>query len=402
MRNNDFQKTEEARTALMQALVNNDKDAFNAAFEQLIVALGDDVRREYEAMIKENDVVALANRGIRQLTSEEKEFYQKFSDCLRSGNPKQALANANLVLPETVINDVFTDLETNRPLISKITFFPSNGATKFLVNTDGHQEAQWGDLCEEIVKELTSGFEEKDTNLLKLSAYLPVCKAMLELGPEWLDNYVRKVLYEALANGLEAGLVAGDGKNKPIGMNRQVGKGVTVTDGVYPEKEAIAITDLDPVTIGNLLAQVAVTPNGKTRKLHDIIMVVNPLDYLQKVFPATTVMAPDGTYRKDVLPYPMEVIESAAMPVGRMALGMAPRYFAAVGTATTKSGKLDYSDHYAFLEDKRTYLIKLYANGFPMDNNAFLYLNIENLQPKTYKVQVTETAEAAAVNDTEE
>ena len=65
---------------------------------------------------------------------------------------------------------------------------------------------------------------------------MPVCKAMLELGPEWLDSFVRQVLYEAYANGLEAGFVSGDGNGKPIGMNRQVGDNVTVTGGVYPEK----------------------------------------------------------------------------------------------------------------------------------------------------------------------
>ena len=76
-------------------------------------------------------------------------------------------------------------------------------------------EATWGELCDEIVKELTSGFVAVDTGLYKLSAFLPVCKTMLELGPEWLDNYVRQVLYEALSNGMEAGIVTGDRNKSP-------------------------------------------------------------------------------------------------------------------------------------------------------------------------------------------
>ena len=62
-------------------------------------------------------------------------------------------------------------------------------------------------------------------------------------------------------------------------MNRQVGDNVTVTGGVYPEKSAIAVSDLSPATIGNLLALLATDPNGKARTVRDVILVVNPVDY---------------------------------------------------------------------------------------------------------------------------
>lgn len=62
---------------------------------------------------------------------------------------------------------------------------------------------------------------------------------MVDLGPEWLDNYVRQVLYEALANGLEYGIVTGNGNKEPIGMDRQVGDDVSVTGGVYPQKKKL-------------------------------------------------------------------------------------------------------------------------------------------------------------------
>lgn len=128
------------------------------------------------------------------------------------------------------------------------------------------------------MRELTSGFKEVNTNLLKLSAFLPVCKAMLELGPEWLDRYIREILYEALANGLEAGIVNGDGNEKPIGMTRQVGEGVTVTGGVYPKKETIVLDEITPNSIGNLISLLVMSPNGKMRPARRVIFVVNPQD----------------------------------------------------------------------------------------------------------------------------
>ena len=214
---------------------------------------------------------------------------------------------------------------------------------------------------------------------------MPVCKAMLDLGPEWLDRYVREVLYEALANGMETGIISGDGKDQPIGMTRQVGEGLTVTGGKYPKKEKISITNLSAETVGNLLSIIAVDPNGKTRKIDKVIFVVNPVDYFRTVMPATTIMGPDGTYRNDVMPYPMDIIQSPAVDVGEAAMGIAYRYFAAAGTA--KEGRIEYSDHYHFLEDERVYLIKAYANGMPMDNNAFLLLDISGLQPAAWKVE---------------
>ena len=331
------------------------------------------------------DSRALAQRGVRQLTNKERDYYQKVAECMRSKDPKQALANADLVMPKTIMNAVFDELQTRHELLSLIEFIPTTGLTEMIMNTNGYQEAVWGKLCDDIVKELVSGFETIDMTLLKLSAFIPVCKAMLDLGPEWLDDYVRQVLYEALANGLEAGVVVGDGNEKPIGMNRQVGKGVTVTGGVYPEKAKISVTDLQPGTIGNLLSLIAVDPNGKPRTLRDVVMIVNPQDYFQKVMPATTLMAPDGTYRNDVMPYPMRIVQSMALDRGEAILGIAYKYFAGVGMG--KEGRIEYDDSYHFLEDERMYLIKLYANGFPMDNNAFLFLDISALQPAIWKVE---------------
>lgn len=389
MRSNDIPSREEIRGLMQKTIAAGDTEGFYQAFDEMLECIQHDITQTYDArmeeMQQEMDSRILAARGVRQLTAKERDYYQKLSQAMKSRDPKQALANLDVVMPDTVIDAVFDELQTSHPLLSRISFTPTGGAIKMLMNTNGYQEAAWGPLCDEIVKELTSGFQEVDTGLLKLSAFLPVCKAMLDLGPVWLDSYVRQVLYEALSNGLEAGILVGDGDNKPIGMNRDVSEGVSVQGGKYPEKATVAVNDLGAETMGNLLALLAVDSNGKPRTIRDVILVVNPQDYFQKVMPATTIMAPDGTYRSDVLPYPASILQSPAVPVGRAILGMAYKYFAAAGTAT--DGRIEFSDHYRFLEDERVYLIKAYANGLPMDDNAFLYLDISGLQPAVYKVQ---------------
>ena len=395
MKNNDTFKAYQQK--MMDALKASDSEAYVQAMEEMMQDVAKETAARFEQMQDERDIAVLQSRGIRQLTGEETKYYQALAGAMRDANPKQALANANLVMPETVLTSVFEELRTNHPLLSRINFMPTGGAVKMLMSTGETQQAQWGELCDEIVKEILAGFKEVDTGLLKLSAFLPVCKALLDLGPAWLDSFIRQVLYEALANGLEYGIITGDGNKKPIGMDRQVGDGVSVTGGVYPQKEAVKVTDLDPVTIGRLLATMAKDEDGKQRVVTDVIMIVSPVDYFSKVMPATTVMAPDGTYRNDVLPYPMTIIQSAAMAEGEAIIGIAYKYFAAAGMG--KDGRIEYSDHYQFLEDNRVYLIKLYANGFPMDNNAFVRLDISELEPKTYIVQLKEAAAAAAVEE---
>lgn len=392
MNNNDIRSREELRTLIQKAVRDNDAEAFQAAFDEMLQRVALDVQQEYENRMndlqQELDSRILAARGVRQLTSEERSYYQKLGEAMKATDPRQAVTGMDAVLPKTVINSVFDDLRTNHPLLSRINFMATGGAVEIIVNTNGYEEAAWGDLCDDIVKELTSGFKKINTGLYKLSAFMPVCKAMLDLGPEWLDNYVRQVLFEAFANGMEAGIVTGDGNKKPIGMDRQVGDNVTVTGNAYPKKAAVKVSDLTPATVGNLISIMAADPNGKTRRVQGVILLVNPQDYYQKVMPATTVQAPDGTYRNDVLPYPMDVIQSVSLPRGEAIIGIASQYLAMAGTSP--NGKIEYSDHYHFLEDERVYLVKGYANGMPKDNNAFLRLDISGLQPATWKVtQVT-------------
>ena len=393
MMNNDTQTPrtrEQIRESMMQALKNNDAEGYSKAFDEMMQRVAADLTADNEVRMEEmrqsHDAAILAQRGVRQLTSEERKYYMAVIEAMKSANPKQALSDPNLTFPTTTINAVFDELQTRHPLLSRINFRPSGGAVELLMSTNGYQQAQWGELCDDIVKELLAGFVKVDTMLLKLTAFLPVCRAALDLGPEWLDDFVRQVLYEALANGLEYGIVAGTGNKEPIGMTRQVGPDVTVTGGVYPLKDAIPITDLQPETLGAILATIAVDPSGKPRQVRDVILLVHPADYFTKIFPATTIMGPDGTYRNDVLPFPMTVIQSLAVTQGQAVLGIAYRYFAVAGTP--KEGRIEYSDHYRFLEDERVYTIRVYANGQPMDNTAFQVLDITNLAALSYRVQL--------------
>lgn len=385
---------EDIRLKLQDAIQKNDAEKTSEAFEQLFQYYADINKQDYEALREETDAKILAARGVRQLTSKEREYYQKLGEAMKASDPRQAVNNLDVVMPETVFNSIFDGMETDHPLLSAINFMNTNGAIRMMMNTNGFQKAAWGKLCGPIIQELSSGFKEVETGLLKLSAFIPICKAQLDLGPEWLDRYVRRVLLEALANGMEYGIVTGSGKEEPIGMNRQVGENVTTTGGVYPEKAPVKITDLSPSTLGSLVSILAADPNGNSRRVDGLIWVVNPQDYFQKFMPATTIQGPDGVFHNDVLPYPGKIIQSPAKPRGRATLGIGRLYWAFAGM--NKNGRIEYSDEYRFLEDERVYLVKTYANGMPADNNAFLELDITELKPAAWKVTVTEETAPSA------
>lgn len=391
MKNLDIMKQEhQAIVQKMQAaFTSGDTDAFSAAWGDFANAIMESVIKEATGLIGVNDSAVLAQRGVRQLTSEERKYYEALIGAMKSGTPQQSISNLDVVMPKTVVESVFEDLVSEHPLLDAIDFVNAGAVTEWLLNDNSKDLASWAPLSAEIVKELTSGFRKIDLAQNKLSAFLLVSKAMLDLGPEWLDRYVRAVLSEALYFGLEDGIINGKGQtinlHEPIGARKNLAGAVDPATG-YPDKEKVVVNSLDPVTYGALLATMAQTPGGGFRVVKRAILVVNPADYLQKVMPATTVRAADGTYRNDVLPFPTIIIPSAQIAANEALLGIEKRYFMVAGTG--KSGKIEYDDSYKFLEDERAYIVKFYGHGQPKDNTSFQLLDITNLKPTVAQVEV--------------
>lgn len=375
---------EEFRDKIKQALEEGDTEKFSQVFTDYMSSIEQTVMSEAKGAISIKDSDILQTRGVRQLTSSEKEFYQKTIEAMQAA--PNSINSLDVVMPETIINAVFEDLKVDHELLSVIDFRNVTGLTRFLINTNTRQLAQWGPLNSEIAKELESGFKDIQLGQNKLTAFMLVSQDMLNLGPVWLDRYVREVMYEALAFGLEYGMINGTGKNMPIGMVKDLNG--AVVDGVYPDKTAIKVTTLDPISYGQLLSKLSKTEKGNPRVVKNVIMIVNPTDYLTKIMPATTIRAADGTYVNNVLPYPTKIVQSTEVTEGKAVIGMADKYF--MGMGLVKDGKIEYSDEYKFLEDYRTYKIRFLGHGQAKDNNAFIVADISELKPAIHKVEVVQ------------
>lgn len=355
----------ELQQNLMTAMNSGDETEIAKSLSAFAQNIEQNILKEAKNSINSNiDQQVMVSRGLNPLTTDEMKYYNQVITGQGFGGVEQ-------LLPATVIDRVFEDLEANRPLLSAIEFVNVTGVTEWITRGENVDGAWWGPLTDDIKKELAHTFTKIKTDLYKLSAFIPVSKSMLDLGPQWLDRFVRTVLAESIAIAVEAAIVSGDGKNKPIGMLKDLNG--AVVDGVYPDKTAIPLADFKPSTLGKEV-MAPLTKDGK-RSVNNVLMVVNPMDYWNKIFGLTTMQTANGTYVYGVLPIPGTIIQSVAIPEGKMAVGLAKDYFMGVGSTR----KVEYSDEYRFLEDERVYVTKQYANGRPKDNDSFLLFDISNL-----------------------
>lgn len=286
----------EALQSLSAAMKSGNEKTIQEAWEKFHESVVDCVQQDY--LDANGNKAILAQRGYRQLTSEETKYYEKLIQAGKTNAPKQeleGLLNGD-VMPVTIIEDVYKDLVDEHPLLSRINFQNVAYLTRWLLNDHSKQNAVWGEINSEITKEITSGFKVIEVNQCKLTAYTLIEKDMLDLGPIFLDNYLRTFLKDALLCALEKAVVSGNGVNCPIGLDRDIHEGVSVssTDG-YPQKKATKVTSFLPVEYGKIVANLVKSEKGNARKFEKVLMICNMTDYLTKVMPATTVLTGTGT-----------------------------------------------------------------------------------------------------------
>ena len=395
-----FANESEVSVKLAAAMKSGDEKQIQEAWSEFHASVAEQVKADFAELQESKDSAVLAQRGYRQLTSKETKWYQKVIAALKTNDPKQAFTaiinsdNEDDLMPTTIIEDVYKHLREEHPLLKAINFQYVGYITKWILNDHSAQKAIWGKITDEIIKEITSSFKVVDIDQNKLSAYAIIELGMLDLGPTFLDGYIRAVLAEAIFCGLEEGIVAGTGVNMPIGLKKDIHEGVSFSSTTgYPDKEKISVKSFAPAEYGALVARMAVTENGRRRKFTKVGLIVNMVDYLTKVMPATTVLNANGTYVNNLFPFPTDVYISNELEDGEAILFLENEYFMGMGGA--KNGVIEYSDEYKFLEDQRVFKVKQYGAGRAFDNTSALYLDISGLDPAYITVKNLETTVTA-------
>jgi HK97 family phage major capsid protein len=381
-----FAEEKQCINKIVAAMKSGNEAELQTAWAEFHESVAADIKKDFEELQDSHDSAVLAQRGYRQLTSAERKWYEKVIDACKSANPKQAFTsiiggeNEEDLMPTTIVEDVYKNLTEEYPLLKAINFQHVGYTTKWILNDHSAQSAVWGTVTEGIVKEITSAFKTIDIDQNKLSAYAIIEVGMLDLGPVFLDGYIRTVLAEAIMSGLEMAIVGGSGVKEPIGLIRDIHEGVSYSSSTgYPEKTPEVVKDFTPASYGALVAKLATTEAGKKRKFNKVAIVCNMNDYLTKVMPATTVLNTSGAYVNNLFPFATDVYVSNAVEDGRAVMFLPEEYF--LGMGGKKNGVIEYSDEYKFLEDQRVFKIKQYGAGRAFDNTSALYLDISGLAP---------------------
>ena len=376
---------------LSAALKNGDSEAAGKAMQDMQNAICEMIEKEFEQYHGINDVAVLQSRGLRALTSEETAWYQEFIGAVKTG-VKQAITNLTTAMPATIIDRVIEDMQHGHPLLNEINILNAAGATKLVKNAVqmASKMGTWGAVTAAITQQLTGEIEVVDLTTAKYTAYFLIPKDFVKFNfsfaPMWVDQYIRIILSESVAYGLEDAIVAGNGNNKFVGMTMDT---TTISNNAYTAKTAVALADFED-SYANVVAGLAVDGNGDTRAIPEVLLVVNPVDYIKKIRRVQNAIVP-GVGVVDLISntYPTKVVTSVKMPQNKAVAGIAKNYFCAINGGT--SGIIEYSDEYQFLEDNRVYTTRVYGQGMPVDNTSFTYLDIENVEAPALPVKVKGT-----------
>ncbi|QWG59918.1 phage major capsid protein [Bacillus mycoides] len=369
-----FNKSEafsKAKAKLTDALTNAEstEQEQTSAFENFFDALQTDVANSVREQVN-NDMLdrsILQQRGQNVLTSAETKF---FNAVVQEGGFKD-----DSILPKTTQERVFEDLVTEHPLLDAVGLQDLGAVTKFIYS-DATKAYVWGPLFGEIKGQINAAFREEQIGQLKLTAFAAIPNDMLELGPEWVERYVRTLLVESYSVGLEYGFVNGTGVNQPIGLMKDFN---STTNAVTDKKSSGTLT-FAPSEHGEVIAgelyevvkALSVNGKGKSRKvLNKIVMVVNPVDAIG-VQARNTIQTATGQWVM-ALPYNIQTVESEEVPVGKALFFVKGQYLAAIAGGY----KLKSFDQTLAIEDATLYTIKQFANGKPKDNKAAIVYDLK-------------------------
>ena len=310
--------------------------------------------------------------GLRNLSKEEKEFFQALKD-----DPRQAVTGNQVdILPTTFIDITLEDIKKESGLLKHINFAPAN--VKKWITASKTGAYSWGGLTDKIKGELTASFAVLDMEVCKLTVYLILPKSIRDLALPFVEKYCREILKEQLNDGLEYGALQGTGKNEPVGAYKQIAK--TNDDGTHQDKTVNTdLTSFKPKALAG--AKKYLTKNGN-RTIDKLVLVCHPNDEADYVAPA--IYNDEGrmiaSYKN------LEVVACTNNPQGKALLLIPNKYTMGL----TGLGFKDYDQTLA-LDDADVIIGKGYSNGRASDDNVAYVFDVTKLEEYVPSVKVVGT-----------
>lgn len=358
----DENTTQEEQLEIMEAY-------YNAISEEK----AEQVRNEYEELKNVTDNNILASRGIHVLTASETKYYNEVE--------KTGKFPADELLPETVIERVFDDIQQDRPLLKLIRFTPGVGRQK-VITSKRFGKAVWGPLHRDLEGQLDMTFDATETELRSLTAFFLISNDTLDLGARWIDRYIRLCLQEAISEAWEEAIVTGTGNNEPIGLLKDLD--APVVGGEYADKEASGtltfadssvmvkefgkiLKDLSSYTVSYTdLAGTEQTETKQRKVAGKVKLIINPANYYDIVTKVTTQNA-NGVFVSNFPFIPqLNIIESEFVPEGKLIAFLDGEYDA---QAAYQNRIYVYKETFA-MKRATLYAIDVFGDGRPTNNDS--------------------------------
>jgi hypothetical protein len=381
--------SEELKAKVLQ-IFNETEDKNEAVFEAMAMM----VEAAHQDLVDEilADAKAGSRKGFRQLTENEKKFYE----VLKGGSRKfrnSITAEQIDILPTETIDYTLKDVKTPSGIRKLITLAPPNVKKWLTASKTG--AAVWGALTDEILGELTASISALPIEVSKMTAFCLIPKAIRDLEIGYVDRYFTAILNEALNDGFEIGYLYGDGDESPIGIKYQIAS--TEQDGSHTAKTKVeTVTALSPTGLIDVLKTLS---NNGLRSVSKLYLLCNPLDKFQYVNPAMFGENLAGGW-VDKTFMPIEVIDSANVTAGDGFFTIDNAY-----TMGYSGFQVDEYKETKALDDVDVIIGKLYGNGRAADDNTAVYFDITKLKPwvphvnaNTYVVDNSGTGETDPEN----
>ncbi|WP_192944536.1 phage major capsid protein [Ligilactobacillus agilis] len=353
------------------------------AFEEMMNAFSMDATDYIDNTIKAS-VEGMKAPVTDALTNEEREFFNALSNGDLSHKTSQ-----EVVFPETTVDKIFEDMIKEHPLLDLIGLQNTGLRLKFL-RSDAKGMAQWGKISGDIKGQLTGTFSDEDATQSKLTAFIAIPNDVLEYGATWIATFVTTQIQEAFAAALESAFITGDGNDKPIGLNRQVQEGVSISGGVYPEKDSAGtLTFKDKATaiaeLSGVIKSLSVKENGTPFVAKGKTVLVMQPGASMDLEAANTMQNINGEWVY-ALPFGITVVESEYVPDGKVIAFVPDRYDAyTAGDITIKQ-----FDQTLALEDGQLFTAKRFVYGKAQDDNT----------AKVYDLSIANVGKSAATSRT--
>jgi hypothetical protein len=339
--------------AIMQS-IEMIEEAAHADLIQQVVAEAE--RASHDAEFKKQ-------LGLRNLSQEEKKFYEGFKDIKQS-----ITANQIDIIPTEIIDRTLDDVKKASPILKLVNMAPANVKKWIVASHSG--TAVWGMLTDAIKGELSAEVTALNIEIHMLSAYLVIPKAIRELSLEFVDRYFMAILSEAMQDGLVKGYLDGDGKTGPIGIFRQIG--TTNGDGTQKAKTvSTKIAKFSPKGLAEV--RKTLTNDGK-RVVSKLYLICNPADEAEYVDPCMYGEALTGGYvNKSFIE--IEKIVDANCPKGKAAFTIEGYY-----TMGTTGVRVNEYDQTKAMENADLIIATCFANGRAVDDNVAVVFDVTKLE----------------------